>query len=231
MTELQQRLAAIQARIESACQQANRSSDEVTLIVVTKNHDHSLVLDLLDAGVRDFGENRNQEAEPKAQAVLADSTVARADYRWHFIGQLQTNKVKNVLTYADLLHSLDRQSLLDTLVKELGKQERTLDVFIQLNLTDNPERGGIHPSDLVAFAEQVMKVDKLKLRGVMGVGSLEGEAERDFETIWQASQVVRGLAPAATAISAGMSEDFEIAIQHGATHLRIGTAITGKRQY
>jgi hypothetical protein len=231
VTELQQRLAAIQSRIETASKLANRSPKDVTLIVVTKNHEHTLVTNFLEIGVRDFGENRNQEAEPKAKAILAETSLAREEYRWHFIGQLQSNKVKNVLNYADVLHSLDRASLLEALVKELTKQERTLDVFIQLNLTDNPERGGIHPSELAAFAERVLQVEKLKLRGVMGVAALDGQAERDFETIRNASDVLLGIEPTATAISAGMSEDFEVAIQYGATHLRIGTAITGKRQY
>lgn len=231
MSALLERLEAIQARINQACLEASRNASEITLIVVTKNHPEQLVLDLLELGHRDFGENRNQEAEPKAALVEAKSSVARQDYRWHFIGQLQTNKVKNVLRYADVLHSLDRPSLLDALNKELEKANRELEVFIQLNLTDNPERGGIQLPDLTEFAEKVSASPRLKLLGVMGVASLDGDLEQDFETINHASLMVQSVAPGANLISAGMSDDFEIALRHGATHLRIGTAITGKRQY
>lgn len=231
MDFLQQRLLSVRQEIAAACSTANRSIDEVTLITVTKNHPTQLVLDLLELGQFDFGENRNQEAEPKAAEVLANSNFSRSSYRWHFIGQLQSNKVKNVLEYADVLHSLDRESLLESLAKELPKKQRNLEVFIQLNLTDNAERGGIRPADLLPFAEKVLQVPQLKLQGVMGVASLDGNLETDFDAIWRASQQLRTLHPSATSISAGMSDDFEIALRHGATHLRIGTAITGKRQY
>lgn len=225
---LADRLADAQQRIAAAAASANRDPEGIKLIVVTKNHPIKLVFDLLDLGVRDFGENRDQEAAPKAAEVRATSPIS---HRWHFIGQLQSNKVKSVVTYADSIHSLDRQSLLDSLGRATVERPTPLDVFIQLNLTDDPGRGGIQPSALVPFAENVLAHTGLNLVGVMGVAALDNNLDRDFSAIRAASQLLQTLRPEATLISAGMSEDFETAIAYGATHLRIGSAITGKRQY
>lgn len=225
---LADRLLEAQQRIAAAASEAKRSLDEINLIVVTKNHPAELVLDLLDLGVRDFGENRDQEAGPKSAEVRSRSELA---HNWHFIGQLQSNKVKSVVTYAASIHSLDRKSLLESLAKATLDRVKPLDVFVQLNLTDDPGRGGIQPSDLLAFAEQVLDQPGLKLVGVMGVAALDHNLARDFGAIQAASEKLQALSPDANQISAGMSEDFETAIAYGATHLRIGSAITGKRQY
>lgn len=216
------------SRIRAAADAANRDAAEVTLVVVTKNHPAELVLDLLACGARHFGENRDQEAAPKAEAVRAQSPIA---HDWHFVGQLQSNKVKSMLDYTSVLHSLDRSSLLAELVKQLDRREQTLDVFIELNLTDDPGRGGIQPANLEEFAESVLGQPRLNLLGVMGVVGLGVEPERDFERIRQSSELLRRLSSDSRFISAGMSGDFETAIAFGATHLRIGSAITGPRQY
>lgn len=225
---LAERLNEAQRRIDAAASNCGRNSEEITLIVVTKNHPTQLVFDLLDLGVRDFGENRDQEAAPKSLEVRQNSTI---EHRWHFIGQLQSNKVKSVVTYAHSIHSLDRQSLLDALGKATAERAVPIDVFIQLNLTDDPGRGGIQPSNLLGFAENVLTHPGLNLVGVMGVAALDNNLERDFGAIRVASESLQTLRPEANLISAGMSEDFETAIAYGATHLRIGSAITGKRQY
>lgn len=228
MESLAERLTDAQQRISAAASGCGRPADDINLIVVTKNHPTQLVFDLLDLGVRDFGENRDQEAAPKAAEVRASSNV---EHRWHFIGQLQSNKVKSVVNYASSVHSLDRQSLLDSLGKATVERVSPLDVFIQLNLTDDEGRGGIQPSNLLAFAENVLMHPGLNLVGVMGVAALDNNLDRDFGAIRSASESLKTLKPDATLISAGMSEDFETAIAYGATHLRIGSAITGKRQY
>jgi pyridoxal phosphate enzyme (YggS family) len=244
LSTLASRYGEVQDRISAACAEANRSREGVSLIVVTKFHPVQLVSELYDLGHRDFGENKDQEAGPKAQA-LADDLAGRGisdESTWHFIGQLQSNKVKTVLRYADAIHSLDRESLLQSLAKETVKRAaaaaesgapnpKPIDVFIELNLTDDEGRGGIQPSALKRFAEGVLEVPGLNLVGVMGVASLEGEEERDFAAIQAASENLRTLKSDAALISAGMSGDFEIALKYGATHLRIGTAITGPRQY
>jgi len=226
LTELGQRYQAIVDSVAAAAASASRDSKQITLVVVTKNHPHQLVHDLLALGARDFGENRDQEAGPKAKQIAAESSEA---FNWHFIGQLQTNKVKSVLEYADFLHSLDRPSLLDELQKRTAEREIALKVFVQVNMTDDPERGGVNPEELMPFAERVLSSPGLELVGLMGVGGLEVAPEREFERLAQLSLALQAIAPEANRLSMGMSGDFETAIAYGATHLRIGTAITGKR--
>jgi len=226
LTELGQRYQAIVDAIATAATSANRDPSQITLVVVSKNHPHHLIHDLLALGARDFGENRDQEAGPKAKQIAAESNQR---FNWHFIGQLQTNKVKSVLEYANFLHSLDRPSLLDELQKRTAERENPLKVFIQVNMTEDLERGGVNPADLMPFAERVLSSPGLELVGLMGVGGLEVAPEREFERLAQLSQGLQTLAPEASRLSMGMSGDFETAIAYGATHLRIGTAITGKR--
>ena len=226
MTELGQRYQAIVEAIASAATLANRDPKEVTLVVVSKNHPHQLVLDLLELGARDFGENRDQDASPKAKQIALESEQA---FNWHFIGQLQTNKVKSVLEYASFLHSLDRSSLLDELIKRTAERATALKVFVQVNMTEDPERGGVNPLDLMAFAERVLSAPGLELVGLMGVGGLDVAPELEFERLAKLSGELQQLAPEASRLSMGMSGDFETAIAYGATHLRIGTAITGNR--
>jgi pyridoxal phosphate enzyme (YggS family) len=226
LTELGQRYQAIVDSIATAATSANRDPKQITLVVVTKNHPHQLVHDLLALGARDFGENRDQEAGPKAKQIAAESNER---FNWHFIGQLQTNKVKSVLEYANYLHSLDRTSLLDELLKRTAERETPLKVFVQVNMTEDPERGGVNPADLMPFAERVLSSPGLELVGLMGVGGLEVAPEREFERLAQLSQELQAIAPEANRLSMGMSGDFETAIAFGATHLRIGTAITGNR--
>jgi PLP dependent protein len=227
---LKDRLESIHQRIDSAAQAASRTSDEIELVVVTKNHGFELALELLSLGENQFGENRDQEASAKAQQIAEALNPGQLAPTWHFVGQLQTNKVKSMLTYSSVLHSLDRLSLLNELAKQLAKSpERALDVFIELNLTDDPNRGGIEPKNLAEFTEQVLAVPQLRLLGVMGVAGLDVDPAVDFDRILTSSQQVQILSSSARFISAGMSGDFEQAIGYGATHLRIGTAITGKR--
>ena len=224
MSALAERYREVQAAISARLAELGRAVDDVTLIVITKNHPVSLARELYQLGGRDFGENRDQEAGPKS-LELGDCT----GLNWHFVGQLQSNKVRSVLGYAQSIHSLDRPSLLGALVSETEKLDRNIDVFIQLNLTDDPGRGGVQPAGLEVFAEQVIAQPRLVLRGVMGVAALDRDPKIDFATIAQASARLQRLAPTASSISAGMSHDYLEALEFGATHLRIGTAITGNR--
>ena len=226
MSELAQRYNRIVEKVASAAAASSKSTSDITLVVVTKNHPPQLVFDLIDLGARDFGENRDQEAAPKAKEVLSVSTESM---RWHFIGQLQTNKVRSVLEYADLIHSLDRESLLVELQKRTAGRAKPLGVFIQVNLTEDPARGGVGVMDLEAFASKVISSGGLRLEGLMGVGGLDKDPEIEFERLANLSSKLQRLAPEAKGLSMGMSSDFEVAIGYGATHLRIGTAITGKR--
>lgn len=227
---LEQRLKSIHERIDVAAETAGRNRSDIELVVVTKNHGYELALELLNLGENQFGENRDQEASLKAAQVAQNLSPNQLPPVWHFVGQLQSNKVKSMLSYSSVLHSLDRPSLLKELEKQLLKTpESSLDVFIELNLTDDSNRGGVEPKNLSAFAEEVLKVSQIRLLGVMGVAGLGVDPAVDFATIVQASQKLQELSPSAKFISAGMSGDFETAIGFGATHLRIGAAITGNR--
>jgi pyridoxal phosphate enzyme (YggS family) len=226
VSELAQRYNQIVEQVASAAAASGKSASDITLVVVTKNHPPQLVFDLLALGARDFGENRDQEASPKAKEVLTSSSEAM---RWHFIGQLQTNKVRSVLEYADLIHSLDRESLLVELQKRTMDRPQPLGVFIQVNLTEDPARGGVGVNDLEAFATRVLGSQGLRLEGLMGVGGLDKDPAVEFERLAGLSAKLQILAPEAKGLSMGMSSDFEVAIGYGATHLRIGSAITGKR--
>ena len=214
------RLAAVREGVADAARAAGRSPDELTTIVVTKFHPASLVRELAALGVRDVGENRHQEAQEKA-AELAD-----LDLRWHFVGQLQSKKAKQARRYASVIHSVDRLSLVDALRLEDAPD---VDVFVQLNLTDDPARGGVADRDLEPLVEHVLGAAGLRLLGVMAVAPIDEEPAQAFERVRRASERVRRLAPGASAISAGMSQDYREAVAAGATHLRIGTAITGNR--
>lgn len=217
---LAERLAAVREGVADAARAAGRSPDELTTIVVTKFHPASLVRELAALGVRDVGENRHQEAQEKA-AELAD-----LDLRWHFVGQLQSKKARQARRYASVIHSVDRLSLVDALRLEDAPD---VDVFVQLNLTDDPARGGVADRDLEPLVEHVLGAAGLRLLGVMAVAPIDEEPAQAFERVRLASERVRRLAPGASAISAGMSQDYREAVAAGATHLRIGTAITGNR--
>lgn len=216
---LAERLEAVRGGIADAARAAGRRPEELTTIVVTKFHPASLVRELAALGVEDVGENRHQEAQEKS-AELADLGL-----RWHFVGQLQSKKARQVRRYAQVIHSLDRASLVDALASDEG----VVDGFVQLNLTDDPARGGVSDRDLEGLVERVLETPGLRLLGVMAVAPLDEEPASAFERVRRASERVRALAPDATAISAGMSQDYREAIAAGATHLRIGTAITGNR--
>jgi pyridoxal phosphate enzyme (YggS family) len=226
VSELAQRYNQIVEQVAAAAAASGKNASDITLVVVTKNHPPQLVFDLLALGARDFGENRDQEAAPKAKEVLGASSEAM---RWHFVGQLQTNKVRSVLDYADAIHSLDRESLLVELQKRTVGRAKALGVFIQVNLTEDPARGGVPVDDLDAFATKVLESKGLLLEGLMGVGGLDKDPKIEFDRLARLSSKLQSIAPDAKSLSMGMSSDFEAAIGFGATHLRIGTAITGKR--
>lgn len=227
MDSLAERLAQTRASISDECVRLGRI--EPTLIVVTKNHSVDLAKNLFELGERDFGENRVQEAAPKAEAF--EALQLEDPPRWHLIGQLQTNKVKQALGFATTIHSLDRDSLLQELVKRTDDRQTPLGVFIQVNLTKDENRGGIQPEAVPAFANKVANAKTLNLLGLMAVASVDIEPTREFERVASLSQYLVGEHPTATELSIGMSNDYLEALQFGATHLRIGTAITGNRQY
>ncbi len=233
--ELADALAAVHSRIERACAAAGRGADEVTLIVVTKFFPASDVLLLHDLGVRHFGENRDQEAGEKFTEVRHALEVGAPRPVLHFIGQLQTNKAGHVASYADVVQSLDRPRLVSALDRGARAAGRRLDVLLQIDLDPRPRdgsgggRGGVRPEDAAGLADAVAMPDLLRLRGVMAVAPLGGDPDTDFARLQEVADGIRQRHPRADWISAGMSGDLEAAVRHGATHLRVGTAILGSR--
>lgn len=225
--EIAQNLAAVHKRVAAACADADRDPDEVTLIVVTKFFPVSDVRLLAELGVVDVGENKHQEAEAKA-AETQDLGL-----RWHFIGNLQSNKAAAVAAYADVVESVDRPKLLKGLAKGAQQRGSVLDCLVQVNLDRDDgarqTRGGAAPSEVVGLAEQVAATEGLRLRGVMGVAPLGEDPAPAFERLAELAAQVRLLDPSASWVSAGMSGDLEQAIRAGATHVRIGSAVLGRR--
>jgi len=229
--ELAENLAKVERRIAAACAAAGRKREEVTLIVVTKTYPASDVRILSELGVRHVAENRDQDAAPKA-AVCSDLPLT-----WHFVGQLQTNKVRSVVGYAGLVQSVDRARLVTALSKEAVRQERELGCLVQVALDADEngrgERGGVGPGGIEELGELVARAPGLRLDGLMTVAPLTGPyAGRElaaFERLMDLSTDLRRAHPAANMVSAGMSADLEQAVAAGATHVRVGTAVLGVR--
>jgi len=221
--ELAVRLTAVRQRIAAACQAAGRDPADVTLIAVTKTWPASDVRLLSELGISDVGENRDAEAAPKA-AQCAD-----LDLTWHFIGQLQTNKVASVVRYATFVHSVDRMRLIRALGTAARRAEAVVQCLIEVSLDGDPARGGAVASEVPALAEALAAEPGLVLAGVMAIAPLGMAPPEAFGLLLDSAAVVRAVRPAATVISAGMSGDLEDAVAAGATHVRIGTALLGDR--
>lgn len=224
--ELASNLERVRARIAESCRASGRPDDGVTLTVVTKFFPASDVRLLAELGVTEVGENRHQEALDKS-AECAD-----LDVRWHYIGGLQSNKAAAVASYADIVESVDRAKLVNGLARGAAERGRPLDVLLQVSL-DPPEqsegRSGVHPDDLAALAAKVVDADGLILRGLMAVAPLGAEPDTAFERLAGIAERFRRDHPEAGVLSAGMSGDLEAAIQHGATHVRVGRGVLGER--
>jgi hypothetical protein len=220
--EIAANLAAVRSRIAAGCAAVGRDPAGVTLIAVTKTFPAEDVRRLLALGVSDIGENRDQEARAKAAAVPAA--------RWHFVGRLQRNKCRSVASYAVLVHSVDRPELvaaLDAGARRAGRSP--LDVLIQVSLDADPGRGGAVPADVPRLAGAVADAAGLRLAGVMAVAPLDADPLPALASLAEVAAGLRRDHPDATIVSAGMSADLEAALQCGATHVRIGTALLGGR--
>ena len=208
--ELSENLAKVQARIKNP---------EVTLIVVTKTYPISDVQILSELGVKDFGENRNEEGLEKSAAISG---------RWHYQGEIQSRKLRDIAQWADVVHSLDTASHISKLSSVATKK---LDVFLQLSLDGDPDRGGAIESELPALADAVLSSPQLRLAGLMCVPPVAADPRDAFIEIAAAHRRFTNQYPEATSLSAGMSGDFEIAIDCGATHIRVGSSILGSRTH
>ena len=217
--EIAENLAKVKERIDKAADVAKRDVGEITLIAVTKTFPVSDIEILYELGIRNFGENRDQEGSVKAPELPDDAI-------WHFQGQIQSNKLKSIVNWADVVHSIDQFSHAQKL-DSIGAKK---DIFIQVALDQSENRGGIQPSELLNFVESLTALSNLRILGLMAVAPLGEEPDSAFNRLSEISKNLLAKHPGMRAISAGMSNDFEVAISNGATHIRIGSQILGVRQ-
>ena len=215
--EIASNLAAVKAAIDVAARNCGRTPEEITLIAVTKTFPVSDVHLLASLNVHHYGENRDTEAAPKAAAVPGT---------WHFQGQIQSNKLKSIASWANVIHSLDELRHIQTLDKVAVHR---IGVFLQVSLDGADGRGGAAPSDLSMLADAIVESAQLDLMGLMAVAPLDISSDQAFEKLAAMHASFKASYPMATSLSAGMSNDFESAISHGATHIRVGSSILGSR--
>lgn len=228
-SEIAANLARVEDRVHRACHSAGRSPADITIVAVTKTFPASDVAHLHALGVRDVGENRDGDAAAK---VSACHDLGLSGLRWHFVGQVQRNKAGSVASYADVVHSVDRQRLVPALDRGAGAAGRRVGCLVQVDLRDEPgddSRGGARPTDVEAVAAAVAGAEHLVLAGVMAVAPQDVDPAAAFDRLAAVAARLRQVHPGADAISAGMSGDLEVAVTAGATHLRIGAALLGSR--
>lgn len=221
--ELAANLAAVRDRITTACAAAGRDAADVTLIAVSKTFPASDIRLLSELGIADVGENRDQEARDK-HAECADLGL-----RWHFVGHLQRNKARSVSSYADVVHSVDTVELVTALDRGAERAGRIVDALVQVSLDGDPSRGGAVGAYVDTVCAAAADRPHLRLGGVMAIAPLGVDPDQAFEDLADVAARVRATYPDATTISAGMSGDLDAALRHGATHVRVGTALLGRR--
>jgi len=224
--EIADGLGAARERIAAAERAAGRAAGSVELVVVTKTFPVDDVAVLADLGIVHVGENRDQEAAPKAAALESAGLV------WHFIGQLQTNKARSVVGYADVVESVDRIKLVHALSRAVTSHSPSrypLRCLVQVCLDDRPGRGGADPAQVDQIAAEIEAAPGLVLGGVMAVAPLDADPDPAFARLAEIAAEVRRHHPGADVVSAGMSGDLEAAVRHGATQVRLGSAVLGYR--
>jgi PLP dependent protein len=220
MADVGTRLAEVKARIADAARRAGRDPAGVTLIAVSKTFGADAIAPVLDAGQREFGENRVQEAEGKWPALK----LRCPDLRLHLIGPLQTNKAREAVSLFDAIHTVDRDRLAGVLAKEMARQGRSPTLFVEVNTGNEPQKAGVAPGEAAAFVTRCREVHGLSIEGLMCIPPLTDDPVPHFEMLRRLAEAL-GLG----SLSMGMSSDFEAAILHGATHVRVGSAIFGER--
>ncbi len=225
--EIARGLDEVRQRVSAAAAEAGRDPAEVTVVVVTKTWPVSDLEILIELGVHDLGENKHQEAEEKAE------TLSGRGIRWHFVGQVQSNKAGKIAAYADVVHSVDSVRVAQRLNSGAHQYDRSLTCLIQVNLDEAAERagrGGVPADEMEQVAHAIETAGRLDLGGVMGVAPLHGDADAAYQRLLDASRHLRADYPDAAVVSAGMSGDLEAAVRAGATHVRVGSAVLGERR-
>jgi len=219
--EIRTNLEKVNEQIKLAATKANRLSDEITLVVVTKTFPVSDIEILYSLGIREFGENRDQEGSGKV-GLLPD------DVKWHFQGQIQSNKLKSITSWASYIHSVDQLKYAQMISEFSSGKEKP--IFIQVSLDKPPQsRSGVNPSDLLELAGAVSELPRISLQGLMAVAPVNSPAEDAFAELADIRSDFLRTFPDAKSLSIGMSGDYQIAIKYGATHIRIGSSILGIR--
>ena len=230
---IRRRIEEVRERVEQACQRAGRDASEVTLIGVSKTFALRYVDAAREADLRDFAENRVQDLEEKAEQL--PGAHAGGPVNWHFVGHLQRNKVKTAIKYCDTFHALDSPRLARELEKRLERIDRTLPVFVQVNVSGEESKYGLPPSRLHEYLDSLAEYDHLRVRGLMTIASLVDDPEevrpefRLLRDLYDRYDDHDNPSVELEALSMGMTNDFEVAIEEGATHLRVGRAIFGPR--
>jgi len=220
--EIASALASVEDRITKAAATAGRNRSEITLIAVTKTYSANDVQILADLGVSNFGENRSDEGSEKSAAIAAT---------WHFQGQVQGRKLKDIASWATYIHSIDSADHITKLSRICAEMDRKISIFLQLSLDGAPDRGGVLADQLGQLADQLGADPNLHLAGLMCVPPVAYGFDRAFGEIAKVHSAFKAGYPEAVGLSAGMSSDFEVAIAYGATHLRVGSEILGSRTY
>ncbi len=219
-----------QSRLRLACNRAGRSGDDVTLVAVSKTFGAEAVRGAFSAGLADLGENYVQELTTK-RAQLADLPL-----RWHFIGRLQTNKVRALVDFIHLVHSVDSFRLAAEIDKRAGSIGRTIDVLIEVHTTDEPTKSGVPPGEVRELVKRISSLSSVRVQGLMTMGPFSDDPDDSrpsFRTLARLAREIEGEGIEGVSmkkLSMGMTHDFEIAVEEGATILRIGTAIFGERK-
>jgi PLP dependent protein len=225
---LAERLSSVESRILAACERSGRSRTDVQLVAVSKFHPVSMIQELYDLGVRDFGESRVQELLEKREQLPRD-------INWHFIGPLQSNKAKYLAPFVHLIHAVESVSGIEELEKQATVSETEIGVLLQINISNEDQKHGVDERELLLLVDKLIDGYHLNLRGLMGMASLEANPENtreQFRRLKLLHTKIRTTFPhiaSFTELSMGMTNDFEIAIEEGSTIVRIGSALFGER--
>ena len=225
-TEINKNIDNINNRISKACIVNNRSPQDITLVAVSKRKNNELIEFALDCGVKDFGENYAQEMKEKSETINSNQII------WHFIGPIQTNKIKIIAQHADWVHTLDREKVIKKLNSECKKINKTMNAFVQVNISNEVTKNGCDPEDIIEIGKLVESMENINLKGLMTLPKLNvdpTENERVMKLTKELSYKLQTINNDANAISLGTTSDFEEAIAYGSTMLRIGESIFGKR--
>ena len=224
--EIIRNIKNIKERIDIACSMANVESKSLTLIAVSKKKSHELIEAAIENGIYDFGENYAQELMEKSKIINSDKIT------WHYIGPIQSNKIKVIALYANWVHTLDREKVIRKLDRECKQINKVINACIQVNVSSEISKNGCKPSELIDIAKIVKSMENINLKGIMALPKLTNnkiEQAKMMESVKNLSLELQSLDPSATTISLGTTSDFQEAILYGSTMLRIGESIFGKR--